>query len=179
MNIYLLSAPFVVPFIRCGTRQGAAAQSGGLVEQTHGNYVVFMDADYISLKGWFENLVCEFGNDFVGVGGGTKSIVKELWKETILFALDILLRQLDLKKMFIENDTLIFIKYKVPDFFDENKRKKSDPPCSCNARWNTSSLESLETMEIYDRTDSSSENLQTLGLISSFYHKTSARELEV
>lgn len=177
MNIYLLNASFVDNLFRFGRWQGTVIQSGGFVEQARGNYIAFTE-DYTSLKDWFENLVCKFVNGLVGMGG-VKSIGKELWKGAILFTLNILLKQLDLKEMFIENETRIAKKYQVPDFFDEHKHEKLDPPWSYDARWNISSLESIKTMEKYNLTDSSPKNLQILGIISSFYHKTSAQELEM
>jgi hypothetical protein len=179
MKIYLLNPPFVENFVRCGRWQGAATQGGGLAEQTHGDYVAFTDADCIPQKGWFENQACKFGNGIMGVRGGTRSIGKEFLKEVLVLARDTLLRQLDVNEMFIENDIFIVKNYQVPDFSDEHKREKIDSPRSCDTRWNTLSFESVDAMEKDDCTDSSPQYLQTLGLVSPFYHKTLVRELEV
>lgn len=65
---------------------GGARQVG--VEHARGDYVAFTDADCIPQKDWLENLVCEFDDGVVGVGGGIKNIGKGLWEESIALALD-------------------------------------------------------------------------------------------
>jgi glycosyltransferase involved in cell wall biosynthesis len=65
---------------------GGARQVG--VEHARGDYVAFTDADCIPRKDWLENLVCEFDDGIVGVGGGIENIGKGLWEESIALALD-------------------------------------------------------------------------------------------
>ena len=62
------------------TRAGAC-QIG--VENAKGEYVAFTDADCIPEKDWLENLVKEFDEDIVGVGGGIKNIGEGLWGKSI------------------------------------------------------------------------------------------------
>ena len=62
------------------TRAGAC-QIG--VENAKGEYVAFTDADCIPEKDWLENLVKEFDEDIVGVGGGIKNIGEGLWEKSI------------------------------------------------------------------------------------------------
>lgn len=173
MKIYLLNPPFVENFVRCGRWQGAAARSGGLVEKAHINYVASADGDFIPLKNWLENLVCDLDNSIVAVEGRIKNIRKGLWKGVIVLALNILFERLDIKEMFIVK------KYQVPDFFDEYKREKLDLPWPCSTRWNTVYFESSEAVGRDNRTDSSPKNLQTLDINSPLYHKTSVQELGV
>jgi len=65
---------------------GGARQVG--VEHARGDYVAFTDADCIPRKDWLENLVREFDDGIVGVGGGIRNIGKGLWEESIALALD-------------------------------------------------------------------------------------------
>lgn len=65
---------------------GGARQVG--VEHAQGDYVAFTDADCIPQMDWLENLVCEFDNGVVGVGGGIRNVGKGLWEESIALALD-------------------------------------------------------------------------------------------
>lgn len=65
---------------------GGARQLG--VENAGGESVAFTDADCIPERNWLENLVKEFDEGIVGVGGGTKNIGKGLWEKTIALALD-------------------------------------------------------------------------------------------
>jgi glycosyltransferase involved in cell wall biosynthesis len=67
------------------TRAGAC-QIG--VENAEGEFIAFTDADCIPERNWLENLVKEFDDGIVGVGGGTKNIGKGLWEKTIALALD-------------------------------------------------------------------------------------------
>ena len=67
------------------TRAGAC-QIG--VENAKGEYVAFTDADCIPERDWLENLVKEFDEDIVGVGGGIKNIGKGLWENSINLAMD-------------------------------------------------------------------------------------------
>ncbi len=65
---------------------GGARQIG--VEHAQGDYVAFTDADCIPREDWLENLVREFDEGIVGVGGGIRNIGKGLWEESIALALD-------------------------------------------------------------------------------------------
>lgn len=65
---------------------GGARQVG--VEEAQGDFVAFTDADCIPQKDWLENLVLEFSDGIVGVGGGIKNIGTGLWEESIALALD-------------------------------------------------------------------------------------------
>lgn len=65
---------------------GGARQVG--VETAQGEYVAFTDSDCIPDRRWLENLLKEFQNDIVGVGGGIKNIGKGIWEEAIALALD-------------------------------------------------------------------------------------------
>jgi glycosyltransferase involved in cell wall biosynthesis len=58
------------------------------VEEAQGDYIAFIDSDCIPERDWLENLICEFDNGIVGVGGGIKNIGKGLWEESIALALD-------------------------------------------------------------------------------------------
>lgn len=65
---------------------GGARQVG--VEHAPGDYIAFTDADCIPQKDWLENLVREFDDGVVGVGGGIKNVGTGLWEESIALALD-------------------------------------------------------------------------------------------
>lgn len=65
---------------------GGARQVG--VENAHGEYIAFTDSDCIPDKKWLENLLKEFQDDIVGVGGGIKNIGTGIWEESIALALD-------------------------------------------------------------------------------------------
>lgn len=65
---------------------GGARQVG--VEEAQGDYIAFTDSDCIPQKDWLENLVCEFDEGIVAVGGGIKNIGKGLWEESIALVLD-------------------------------------------------------------------------------------------
>ena len=58
------------------------------VENASGDFVAFTDADCIPEKGWLENLVKEFDDGIVGVGGGIKNIGEGLWEKSINLASD-------------------------------------------------------------------------------------------
>ena len=62
------------------TRAGAC-QIG--VENAKGEYVAFTDADCIPERDWLENLVKEFDEVIIGVGGGIKNIGEGLWEKSI------------------------------------------------------------------------------------------------
>ena len=65
---------------------GGARQVG--VEHARGDYIAFTDADCVPQKDWLENLICEFADSVVGVGGGILNIGTGLWEESIALALD-------------------------------------------------------------------------------------------
>jgi len=65
---------------------GGARQVG--VENAKGDFIAFTDADCIPEKDWLENVIKEFDDGIVGVGGGTKNIGKGLWENSIALALD-------------------------------------------------------------------------------------------
>lgn len=65
---------------------GGARKMG--VESAKGQYVAFTDSDCIPKKDWLENLLSEFDEDIVGVGGATVNIGGGLWKQSISFALN-------------------------------------------------------------------------------------------
>ena len=65
---------------------GGARQVG--VENAKGDYIAFTDADCIPEKKWLENLIKEFDEGIIGIGGGTKNIGKGLWEKSIALALD-------------------------------------------------------------------------------------------
>ena len=65
---------------------GGARQVG--IENAKGGFIAFTDADCIPEKDGLENLINEFGDGIVGVGGGTKNIGKGLWENSIALALD-------------------------------------------------------------------------------------------
>lgn len=67
------------------TRAGAC-QVG--VENAEGEFIAFTDADCIPEKGWLENLVKEFDDGIVGVGGGIKNIGEGLWEKSINLAME-------------------------------------------------------------------------------------------
>jgi len=64
------------------TRAGAC-QIG--VENAEGEFVAFTDADCIPERDWLENLINEFEEGIVGVGGGIKNIGEGLWEDSINF----------------------------------------------------------------------------------------------
>jgi len=68
---------------------GGARQVG--LEASNGDYVAFTDADCIPEKRWLENLVKEFSDEVVGVGGGLKYYGEGLWDSSIAFAINTLI----------------------------------------------------------------------------------------
>jgi glycosyltransferase involved in cell wall biosynthesis len=65
---------------------GGARQVG--VENAQGIFIAFTDSDCIPEKNWLENLLKEFEDDIVGVGGGIKNIGSGIWEKSISLALD-------------------------------------------------------------------------------------------
>ncbi len=65
---------------------GGARKVG--VENAKGHYVAFTDSDCIPEKDWLENLIKEFNNDIVGVGGAIINIGDGIWEKSIALALD-------------------------------------------------------------------------------------------
>ena len=65
---------------------GGAHQVG--VENAKGDFIAFTDADCIPERNWIENLVKEFDEGIVGVGGRIKNIGKGLCGKKIALALD-------------------------------------------------------------------------------------------
>ena len=67
------------------TRAGAC-QIG--VNNAKGDFIAFTDADCIPERNWLENLVKEFDDGIVGVGGGIINIGEGLWEKSIKFAME-------------------------------------------------------------------------------------------
>jgi glycosyltransferase involved in cell wall biosynthesis len=65
---------------------GGARQVGVLSAKSE--IVAFTDADCIPEKNWLENLVKEFDEGIVGVGGGIRNIGEGVWEKSIALALD-------------------------------------------------------------------------------------------
>jgi len=65
---------------------GGARQVGVLSAESE--IVAFTDADCIPEKNWLENLVKEFDDGIVGVGGGIRNIGEGVWEKSIALALD-------------------------------------------------------------------------------------------
>jgi glycosyltransferase involved in cell wall biosynthesis len=65
---------------------GGARRVG--VENAMGTYVAFTDSDCIPKLDWLENLIKEFNEDIVGVGGSTINVGNGIWKKSIALALD-------------------------------------------------------------------------------------------
>ncbi len=61
------------------------------VENAEGEYVAFTDADCVPDEHWLANLVKEFDNDTVGVGGAIINTGDTFWEKSINFAMDTLL----------------------------------------------------------------------------------------
>ena len=53
------------------------------MENAHGEFVAFTDADCIPHVDWLKNLVKEFDEEIVGVGGGIESIGENYWQKSI------------------------------------------------------------------------------------------------
>ena len=65
---------------------GGAREIG--VENASNAYIAFTDADCIPDVDWLKNLLEEFGDNVIGVGGCTKNIGDGLWEVTISNVLD-------------------------------------------------------------------------------------------
>lgn len=65
---------------------GGARQIG--LENAVGEFIAFTDADCVPEKYWLENLINDFKENIVGIGGGTKNIGEGLWEKSIGMALD-------------------------------------------------------------------------------------------
>jgi len=65
---------------------GGARQIG--LEKAKGQYVAFVDADCIPERDWLENLIKEFDNGIVGVGGRIRHAGKGLWEKSIILAMN-------------------------------------------------------------------------------------------
>lgn len=65
---------------------GGARKIG--VENAKGQYVAFTDSDCIPKVDWLENLLTEFNECVVGVGGATVNMGKGIWRESISVALN-------------------------------------------------------------------------------------------
>lgn len=61
--------------------RGGARQVG--VDNAEGDYVAFIDASCIPNSDWLENLIKEFDEGIIGVGGQTKNIGKGFWTRSI------------------------------------------------------------------------------------------------
>ena len=86
-NTVHIAKKFPVKFLQedYGT-VGGARQIG--VKNARYEYIAFTDADCIPNKDWLENLLMEFSEGVVGVGGGIENIGNGLWEKSIAFALD-------------------------------------------------------------------------------------------
>lgn len=65
---------------------GGARQVG--LESASSNYVAFTDADCIPEREWLQNLIDNFAEEYVGIGGGVKNIGKDKWSEAVSYALN-------------------------------------------------------------------------------------------
>ncbi|MCX6003451.1 MAG: glycosyltransferase family A protein, partial [Chloroflexi bacterium] len=72
--------PVKVVYEDCHTR-GGARQVG--IDNAEGEYVAFTDASCIPHKDWLHNLVNEFHDDIVGVGGKTIPRNQGFWPHSI------------------------------------------------------------------------------------------------
>ncbi len=64
--------------------RGGARQVG--MENAQGEYVAFTDASCIPGKNWLQNLVKEFSEGVIGVGGQTRNIGSKFWTRSINLA---------------------------------------------------------------------------------------------
>jgi glycosyltransferase involved in cell wall biosynthesis len=65
---------------------GGARQVG--VEKSTGKYVAFTDADCVPEKDWLKNLVNEFDEETLGVGGGILNIGNNFWETSVALSRD-------------------------------------------------------------------------------------------
>ncbi len=66
-------------------RTRAGANQVG-IENAQGDYIAFTDADCIPKKDWLENLIKEFQEGIVGVGGGIINLGDGIWEKSINLA---------------------------------------------------------------------------------------------
>lgn len=75
--------PVLIFYENYHTRAGAN-QIG--IENANGDFIAFTDADCIPEKDWLENLMKEFREGIVGVGGGIINLGDGLWEKSINLA---------------------------------------------------------------------------------------------
>jgi cellulose synthase/poly-beta-1,6-N-acetylglucosamine synthase-like glycosyltransferase len=66
--------------------RGGACQVG--IENAASEYIAFTDADCIPDKDWLANLIKEFDDSIVGVGGGTINVTRSFWEKSIDLAMN-------------------------------------------------------------------------------------------
>jgi cellulose synthase/poly-beta-1,6-N-acetylglucosamine synthase-like glycosyltransferase len=76
---------FPVKILYENYRTRAGANQVG-IENSNGNYIAFTDADCIPKKDWLENLIKEFKDGIVGVGGGIINLGDGIWARSINLA---------------------------------------------------------------------------------------------
>jgi glycosyltransferase involved in cell wall biosynthesis len=64
--------------------RGGANQVG--IENANGEFIAFTDADCIPKRDWLENLIIEFREGIVGVGGGIINLGEGIWEKSINLA---------------------------------------------------------------------------------------------
>lgn len=58
------------------------------VENAEGEYIAFTDADCVPDREWLSNLIKEFDEGIIGVGGAAKNTGDSLWEKSINLAMD-------------------------------------------------------------------------------------------